>query len=112
MWLEKSPERPDWEKISPASEKTRTYWAQWNSMLFSDGVLYRQWESVIGNDTRLQLVVPKDLRKTILKHLHDNITSGHFGITKTLQRVKERFYWVGCSEDVKTWCRECDLCNA
>ena len=37
-------------------------------------------------------------------------TAGHLGVNKTLQRVKERFYWPGCTKDVKDWCRACDLC--
>ena len=37
-------------------------------------------------------------------------TAGHLGVNKTLERVKERFYWPGCTKDVKDWCRACDLC--
>lgn len=29
---------------------------------------------------------------------------------KTLAKIRERFYWVNCKEDVKTWCRKCEVC--
>ena len=37
-------------------------------------------------------------------------TAGHLGVNKTLERVKDRFYWPGCTKDVKDWCQACDLC--
>ena len=37
-------------------------------------------------------------------------TAGHLGVNKTLEGVKERFYWPECTKDVKDWCRACDLC--
>ena len=30
--------------------------------------------------------------------------------TRRIERVKDRFYWPGCTKDVKDWCRACDLC--
>ena len=50
------------------------------------------------------------MRKDTLQLLHDVPTAGHLGITKTLARVKERFYWVGCHRDVENFCRSCDIC--
>ncbi|MGX9244301.1 integrase zinc binding domain-containing protein, partial [Pantoea dispersa] len=46
----------------------------------------------------------------VLQHLHDGTSGGHFGVKKTLEKVRERFYWVNCKEDVKEWCRKCNLC--
>ena len=46
----------------------------------------------------------------MLQHLHDARTAGHLGVAKTMERVKQRFYWHKCSQDVRDWCRKCDLC--
>ena len=32
------------------------------------------------------------------------------GIDKTLNRLKERFYWPGHYEDVRNWCQTCAVC--
>uniref|UniRef100_H3AH72 Gypsy retrotransposon integrase-like protein 1 n=1 Tax=Latimeria chalumnae TaxID=7897 RepID=H3AH72_LATCH len=37
---------------------------------------------------------------------------GHIGVTKTLNKLRERFYWVHCQQDVRSWCRKCDICAA
>ena len=46
---------------------------------------------------------------TVLRQLHDN--GGHLGVHKTLDKVKERYYWPGYGQDVKTWTRECEQCQ-
>ena len=33
---------------------------------------------------------------------HVDVTSDHFGITKTVARIKERFMWKGILKDVKS----------
>ena len=52
----------------------------------------------------------KKLREEVLHQLHNTVTSGHFGVSKTFGRVRERFYWVGCQRDVQDWCRSFDTC--
>ncbi|KAJ8932053.1 hypothetical protein NQ318_008401 [Aromia moschata] len=39
--------------------------------------------------------------------IHNGSTGGHLGVTKTLGKVRERFYWVNCTTDVKEWCKKC-----
>ncbi|GFY12053.1 retrovirus-related Pol polyprotein from transposon 412 [Trichonephila clavipes] len=45
---------------------------------------------------------------TVFKELHDSPTRGHLGVMKTLQKVRERFYWNNVQSDVKQWCGTCD----
>ncbi|KAF8793549.1 Retrovirus-related Pol polyprotein like [Argiope bruennichi] len=46
------------------------------------------------------------------QELHGSPTGGHFGVTKTLQKVRERFYWNNVRNDVEKWCRTCNPCAA
>ena len=34
-------------------------------------------------------------------------SGAHSGINKTPSKVRERFYWVRCREDVESWCKKC-----
>ena len=111
-WLEQSSQRPEWGNVSTKSEDTKVLWAQWDSLTLRENILYRVWETLNANDVELQLVVPKSLRDTVLRQAHDCVTSGHFGISKTLAKVKQGFYWIGCRNDVKAWCKQCDLSNS
>ena len=83
---------------------------QWESLELKDGVLYRLWETPAGDKVVKQFILPKNLRPSVLQQLHCSPTAGHLGINKTLGRIRERFYWVSCSKDVKAFCKSCDLC--
>ena len=102
--------RPPWATVAKGSEETKMYWAQWDSLHLKDGVVYRVWETPSGDQQVLQLLLPKTLRPRVLHELHNTTTGGHFGIAKTLGRVRERFYWCKCRRDVRDWCKACDLC--
>ena len=86
-----SSERPSWSSISPAGVTTKILWAQWDCLCLENGVLYRKWEDPTGKSYIKQLVLPKELREEVVKDLHCSPTSGHFGVNKTLARVKQRF---------------------
>jgi transposase InsO family protein len=102
--------RPDWSEVSSKSKTTKAYWAQWDSLCLRNGALYRKWESSDGNEVRLKLVVPDSMKRKILMQLHDHPTAGHFGVNKTVERVKQSFYWINCRSEVRLWCERCPLC--
>jgi len=95
-----------------SSHNQQTLWAQRQQLVIRDGVLYRKWEDVPGKGCHrsLQIILPKELVPTTLEALHDHSTAGHLGITKTLQKIRSRFYWPGQRRDVEDWCRACDGC--
>ena len=72
-----------------------------NCCVLKDDVLYRQFEDTTGNQ-HLQAVIPKVSRSDILHQLHDGALGGHLGEAKTLSRLRERFYWPGHANDVRT----------
>ena len=55
-------------------------------------------------------MVPTALREEVLFDIREGPLGGHFGDDKTLERLKERYYWPGHRNDVKTWCRNCGTC--
>ena len=50
---------------------------------------------------RIKVVQTEKEQKQILQACHSDPTSGHYGITKTWNRVAERFYWRGMINDVR-----------
>ncbi len=108
-WIESGP-RPEWSVVAPYSAALKCYWAQWDSLRVKEGVLYRLWESPRGDQTVWQLIVPRSLQQDVFQQLHCSPTAGHFGVTKTLRRVRERFYWARNHQDVSDWCRSCTAC--
>lgn len=58
-----------------------------------------------------QLVVPRGLRKSVMKLAHSSLMGGHLGRKKTLDRIRDKFMWPGMSSEVGRFCRSCDACQ-
>ena len=109
-WLQAGDGRPSRLETQGISQETRTLLAQWDRLHLVDGVLYRLWESDDGTSTRAQLVVPRCLVPEVLESLHDASTAGHLGLAKTVDKIRERFYWPGLQGDAEIWCQQCPKC--
>ena len=57
----------------------------------------------------IQIAIPLNLKETVLKQLHDH--AGYFGVQKTTNKIKERFYWPGYEQGIETYIRECEQCQ-
>ena len=84
--------RPSRKDISSESPLMKSYWAQWDSLLLVNGCLYRKWESEDGKTERNLIVVPDSKIKDVLTEFNNGSSGGHLGITKTLEKVKQRYY--------------------
>ncbi|UYV66979.1 K02A2.6-like, partial [Cordylochernes scorpioides] len=109
-WLNAGTNRPAWEDVASCSPITKSYWSLWDSLEFRGGVLYRKWESDDGQHIEWKMILPQSRVPSVLKELHNSPSGGHFGIAKTLGKVKERFYWAGCRASVEKWVRQCTEC--
>ncbi|GBM92716.1 hypothetical protein AVEN_209172-1 [Araneus ventricosus] len=55
-------------------------------------------------------LIPKHLRKGILRNFHDSTAAGHLGVAGTYDRVSKRFYWPCLFLSIRWYvmhCREC-----
>jgi hypothetical protein len=82
----------------------------WNSIKLVDDILFREWVAPDDSHRVLQILVPSKLIPEILSQNHDSPSGGHFGINKTLQKIRKKFYWASCKLDVENWCRKCTVC--
>ena len=71
--------------------------------------MYYDWSYHEGRSSCL--VVPHSLRQKVLYYCHDSKDSGHLGQSKTLDRLKERFYWYGMTRDSDIYVKQCSICN-
>jgi hypothetical protein len=104
--------RPSWEEMQSASRTAKSYWAQWERLEIQQGVLCLRSEPEDDLTNTWRTVVPRKLTKQIVTELHSGKASGHLGQTKTILKVKQRFYWTGLRADVQSCCRECIVCGA
>ncbi|KAL0150433.1 hypothetical protein M9458_054260 [Cirrhinus mrigala] len=57
-----------------------------------------------------KLYVPQPLRERVLQLIHNNPSSGHPGITATLQLVSQKFWWSTLRIDTINYVRNCETC--
>ncbi|GBG69919.1 hypothetical protein CBR_g4746 [Chara braunii] len=59
------------------------------------------------------LCVPQDLhlRTRLLGEFRDAPATGHFGVNRTIGRLRERFWWPGLLNDVTRYCESCEVCR-
>src|SRR3569832_733061 len=58
-----------------------------------------------------RVVVPTTLRLKIIAAYHDATLARHFSGHKTLQNIKQKYYWDTMSHLITTYCKFCDKCQ-
>jgi hypothetical protein len=77
-----------------------------------DGMLQRHWESADGRTKTAHIVLPQSKVKEVLAELHGRPLGGQLGINKTLDKVRQWYYWLHSRNDIERWCQQCDTCAA
>ena len=54
-----------------------------------------------NGEQKVKIITEPEEQKLILEACQSDVTSGHFGITKTCKRLMERFYWRGITKKAK-----------
>uniref|UniRef100_A0A7N8WJS6 Gypsy retrotransposon integrase-like protein 1 n=1 Tax=Mastacembelus armatus TaxID=205130 RepID=A0A7N8WJS6_9TELE len=110
-WLE-AQQCPDWKTIAAEGPEVKVLHSQWNNLECHEGVRHRRWHAPGRGTDLLQLLVPRALRAEVLQMVHGAVGSGHYGNAKTWKRLRQRFYWPGCRQDVELHVHCCDTCTA
>lgn len=79
-----------------------------------DGLLYfkdHKAACTLHPMKQLKLFVPTLMRHTVLQYYHDHPTAGHLGVTKTLARLRQRFFWPKMAADIKKYVVSCHVCQ-
>ena len=110
-WKEKSADRPPEAVVAGQGKTVRSLWAQWDRVELVDGLLYRRWEEESAAcPIRKQLILPQSFVPEVLRTLHSGVGGSHLGIRKTVQKIRQRFYWPQLRRDVEDWCHRCEVC--
>lgn len=76
-------------------------------LVMKEGLLYRSNKTSSGKET-WQLVLPLKFRETVLRSLHDDM--GHLGVERTVDLVRNQFFWPKMAQDVKQYIKNCGRC--
>lgn len=81
----------------------------------SDGLFFHYTTShptQIRQRTIEQLCVPRFLIATVMTGMHEShLTNCHMGFEKTLQRIRQQYFWFAMNLDRKKFAASCNLCQ-
>lgn len=63
-----------------------------------------------GNPVR-QVLLPKEMRVTVMTVAHESTLGAHMGIGKTIDKIQSCFFWPGIHADVTRFINSCDTCQ-
>lgn len=75
-----------------------------------DGVLYRRF--IDRGQAFDRLCLPPSFIESILLSCHDDITAGHLGITRTIDKIRKRFFWPKMIPQIIHYIRSCLDCQS
>ena len=110
-WVHEN-KRPGFNVISSEGYALKSLWNQFSCLELHDNLLVRRQENVDKDNVVIyQVIVPRKARRSILYACHDMKTSGHLGVSKTVSKIKQKFYWPGLQSDVRSYIAGCGTCS-
>lgn len=85
-----------WPKKCTSRKELKYFYKLKNEIMLENEMLY--WG--------MRLIVPKIMRKYVIKKLH----STHLGMTKTVKKANQLFYWPGMKSEIENYIGACKTC--
>ncbi|KAL6470658.1 hypothetical protein MHYP_G00217770 [Metynnis hypsauchen] len=82
---------------------------QSGKLIEKGGLVYRITQRNSDGEIH-QLLLPGKFREQVIKSFHDDM--GHLGVDRTLELVRNRFYWPRMSQTVEQYVKNCGSCIA
>ena len=109
-WI-KQGQRPNWQSVRPLNPFIRAMWRQFESLVLRGNVLCRIFHNTDGSARFYQTILPKALRQQFLELIHSDL-AGHLKLSKCLQHVQQRSWWLSWKSDLKDFIQRCSKCQA
>ena len=77
-----------------------------HQFVLRNGLLCKKIQFCSCDQPSLQFVLPQNHRQQAVKYCHDNIC--HLGVERSLDLLKDRFYWSGMIADIENHIQTCD----
>jgi transposase InsO family protein len=98
--------KPTRHQLTQMPRQVQLLLRQWPKLSFEDGILYRKRQ--VESKVLHQIVLPQVCRGSVLRSLHDDMA--HLGRDRTLDLIRQRFFWTGMAADVASYIATCDRC--
>ncbi|XP_044316589.1 uncharacterized protein K02A2.6-like [Drosophila rhopaloa] len=103
-------ESPEYlERIQTVKENAE----QFPDLVVEDGLLLKRIQFVTGDTQEFpwKLWIPEVLTNTLIQQAHNSDTAMHGGIGRTLNRLRQFYYWPKMAIQVKNYVKDCNICK-
>ena len=90
------------------SDEVRAMLRHRKGFVLRNHMLYRKVQISNRDQPSLQFVLPAKFRLQAMEACHNDI--GHLGVERSLDLLKDRFYWAGMAKDMENHIKSCDRC--
>ena len=99
-------------RIKIAAERDGLYREAVRSCANGTNTRFRMEEGIlILGESKVYIPNDESIRTLLLSEAHDTIFGGHFGIEKTLEKLKRYWYWPAMTRDVEDYIKSCTICQ-
>ena len=103
--------KPNFNAISSEGYALKSLWSQFPCLELRNGLLVRRVEYTDNDTVTYQALVPRKARRSVLNYCQNLKTSGHLGVSKTVSRLRRKFYWPGLQADFRSYVAGCETCS-
>ena len=80
---------------------------------YHDGILYKLLSTPLHPVKRKLIYVPESMINPLLISYHDNpFIGGHFAVRRTLEKIKQKFWWPDMKNSIINHIKSCLVCQA
>lgn len=102
-------DKDDWYLAKEEAVKRGELGPDWS---IDQGLLWKyiKLDQFPDDNDSWKIVIPEKIKENVFKECHDDPTAGHFGVKKTINRTRQRYYWPSLIKDTKEYVRKCEIC--
>ena len=104
LWKDK--ETSQWKVCSEVSKEIKTVLRHKHRFILRNGLLYKKIQFGSKDKSLLQFVLPTNYRSQAIKVCNDDIV--HQGLQRSLDLLKDRFYWPGMNDEMENHNQKCE----
>ena len=94
--------------LMAAGPAAKFYWINKDFFQWDDNLIWRRRKY---EDQPRRLVIPDALMEVVVEMCHNIPSSGHQSAERTINRVKQKYYWYGMSKWITNYVNMCEICN-
>ena len=99
----------NYEEILQQDIRYRHYLNNLDRIVLKDKIVTRKYYDETGQIKYHQILLPRHLLKELLQAIHGT-AHRHPGISKMLQKIRQKYFYPGMAKHVKKWVEGCETC--